>query len=192
MSIKQLRLDRGWSQEHLSQVSGLSVRTVQRIEQGNKAGLESLKALASVFEINISDLTGAELNESELRHSDANATDHIAFDSNSMDAPLLKKTRSEDKKMESKNNATAEARVIAQVKRIKGFYKNLAYYMCIVTLLFAVNLFTNPAYIWAIWPALGWGIAIVLQGLSAFDILNFFGSDWEKKQIAKRLDKNTD
>lgn len=56
MSVKKYRLEKGWSQEHLAQVSGLSVRTVQRIEQGQKAGLESLKCLAAVFEVNISDL----------------------------------------------------------------------------------------------------------------------------------------
>jgi transcriptional regulator with XRE-family HTH domain len=37
-------------------MSGLSTRTIQRIESGNKASLESLKALASVFEIDISKL----------------------------------------------------------------------------------------------------------------------------------------
>lgn len=32
--VKKLRLQRGWSQDHLSQLSGLSVRTIQRIEKG--------------------------------------------------------------------------------------------------------------------------------------------------------------
>lgn len=35
--LKQLRLSRYLSQEQLGQMSGLSVRTVQRIEAGNKA-----------------------------------------------------------------------------------------------------------------------------------------------------------
>ncbi|WP_081091782.1 helix-turn-helix domain-containing protein [Photobacterium leiognathi] len=56
MIIRKLRLQRGWSQEQLSQLSGLSIRTIQRIEQGQKAGLESLKSLAAVFEIQVSDL----------------------------------------------------------------------------------------------------------------------------------------
>lgn len=53
--IKKLRLERHWSQEQLAEMSGLSVRTIQRIENGENAGLESLKALAAVFEINIED-----------------------------------------------------------------------------------------------------------------------------------------
>jgi len=57
MSIRQRRLDRGWSQEELALHSGLSARTIQRIESGRPAGLESLKCLAAVFETTISTLT---------------------------------------------------------------------------------------------------------------------------------------
>ncbi|MDY8137503.1 helix-turn-helix domain-containing protein [Aquimarina sp. 2201CG5-10] len=53
--IKKMRLERHWSQEQLAEMSGLSIRTIQRIENGENAGLESLKALASVFETNITD-----------------------------------------------------------------------------------------------------------------------------------------
>lgn len=52
--IKKLRISRGWSQEQLAQFSGLSVRTIQRIEHGHNAGLESLKCLAAVFELDVS------------------------------------------------------------------------------------------------------------------------------------------
>ena len=53
--IKKMRLERHWSQEQLAEMSGLSIRTIQRIENGENAGLESLKSLASVFETNIED-----------------------------------------------------------------------------------------------------------------------------------------
>ena len=53
--IKKMRLERHWSQEQLADMSGLSIRTIQRIENGENAGLESLKSLASVFETNIID-----------------------------------------------------------------------------------------------------------------------------------------
>lgn len=53
--IKKMRLDRHWSQEQLAEMSGLSIRTIQRIENGENAGLESLKSLAAVFETNIVD-----------------------------------------------------------------------------------------------------------------------------------------
>ena len=56
MIIQKLRVDRGWSQEELAAHSGLSVRTIQRIENGKRASLESLKCLAAVFEYQVSDL----------------------------------------------------------------------------------------------------------------------------------------
>ncbi len=37
-------------------MSGLNVRTIQRIESGHKASVESLKCLAAVFEVNLSTL----------------------------------------------------------------------------------------------------------------------------------------
>ena len=56
MHIQKLRLQRGWSQEQLAQLSGLSPRTIQRIERGQPASLETLKALGAVFDIDISNL----------------------------------------------------------------------------------------------------------------------------------------
>ncbi|WP_394173518.1 helix-turn-helix domain-containing protein [Thalassotalea litorea] len=57
MIVKRLRERNSWSQEQLAQLAGISLRTVQRVEAGNKASLETLKALASVFETDISKLT---------------------------------------------------------------------------------------------------------------------------------------
>ena len=56
MILKKLRYKRSWSQEQLAELSGLSVRTVQRLEAGGKASLESLMSLASVLEVDVSTL----------------------------------------------------------------------------------------------------------------------------------------
>jgi transcriptional regulator with XRE-family HTH domain len=56
MLIQKLRLKRGWSQEQLAQASGLSARTIQRIESGQPASTETLKSLAAVFEVDFSTL----------------------------------------------------------------------------------------------------------------------------------------
>jgi len=57
MSVQKLRLKYGWSQEQLASASGLSVRTIQRIEAGYPASAESLKSLAAVFEVDFSTLS---------------------------------------------------------------------------------------------------------------------------------------
>ena len=65
--IKNLRLERHWSQEQLAEMSGLSIRTIQRIENGENAGLESLKALAAVFEMDIVDSEQARKEEAYVK-----------------------------------------------------------------------------------------------------------------------------
>ncbi|PYE30522.1 uncharacterized membrane protein YhaH (DUF805 family) [Idiomarina fontislapidosi] len=56
--VKQLRENKGWSQEQLSALSGLNLRTIQRVEKRGSASPETIKALASVFEINVESLKG--------------------------------------------------------------------------------------------------------------------------------------
>ncbi|RDL44896.1 XRE family transcriptional regulator [Marinomonas piezotolerans] len=155
MRIKKLRLQRGWSQDQLSQLSGLSVRTIQRIESGQKAGLESLKALAAVFETTVSNLQG----ESDMTTSD-NQTHKVDIE---------------------------ERLAFARVKRIKGFYKHLIQYAVVIPVLFTINLMTNPDYIWAFWPLLGWGLGLMFHGLTTFELIKLFGPSWEKRQVEKYL-----
>ena len=56
MIIKRLRLQKDWSQEQLAQCSGLSLRTIQRIESSGTASNESMKSLAAVFELTTKEL----------------------------------------------------------------------------------------------------------------------------------------
>ncbi|MDE1341121.1 helix-turn-helix domain-containing protein [Vibrio aestuarianus] len=135
MIIRKLRLKRGWSQEQLADLSGLSIRTIQRIERGQKPGLESLKCLAAVFETSVSELQQEQEMTNEVRITDEEQT------------------------------------VIDQVRAIKGFYSHLMTYVLVIGLLFAINLLTDSSYIWAWWPAMGWGIGIINHGLNAFEVL---------------------
>lgn len=54
MILKELRISRHLSQDQLAQMSGLNVRTIQRIESGSNASFESLKCLAAALEVEIS------------------------------------------------------------------------------------------------------------------------------------------
>ncbi len=156
--IKTLRLQRGWSQEQFAGFSGLSTRTIQRIERGQKPGLESLKSLAAVFETSVAAL-----------QTDADDNHVIA----------------------SGSHIAKEQSVTAHVQEISRFYSHLVTYVVTILCLFAANYIFYDGYIWAGWPALGWGIAILRHGLSAFHVLTFFGSDWEQRQIEKRLKRET-
>ena len=54
--VKKLRKQKPWSQDQLSAIAGISLRTVQRVEKEGACSLESRKALASAFEIDAADL----------------------------------------------------------------------------------------------------------------------------------------
>lgn len=56
MILKQLRISQRLSQEQLAQMSGLNVRTIQRIENGTNASIESQKCLAAAFNVSIETL----------------------------------------------------------------------------------------------------------------------------------------
>lgn len=49
--IRELRTERGWTQQQLADICDLSLRTIQRVELHGIASLETSKALASAFEV---------------------------------------------------------------------------------------------------------------------------------------------
>ncbi len=49
--LKQMRNSRGWTQQHLAEVSQLSLRTVQRAEKTGAVSQQTISALCSVFEV---------------------------------------------------------------------------------------------------------------------------------------------
>jgi transcriptional regulator with XRE-family HTH domain len=53
---KDLRTKRAWSQEQLADVAGVDVRTIQRVEHGDRVSFETLKALANAFDVDVTEL----------------------------------------------------------------------------------------------------------------------------------------
>ena len=162
MLIQKLRLQRGWSQEQLAELSGLSVRTIQRLERGQPASVESLKALGAAFEIDFSDLKEPEMNTTMSSQIPNPATIGQGISSD-------------------------EALALAHVRKVKGFYIHLAQYAIIIAFLAIVNLVTWRHYFWVLWVALGWGIGVMLHGLRVFDRIPFLNGDWERQQAEKYL-----
>lgn len=54
--IAELRKARGWTQERLAQESGIAVRTIQRMEAGNDASLETVSLVAAALQVPVGDL----------------------------------------------------------------------------------------------------------------------------------------
>ena len=158
MLIQKLRLQRGWSQQQLANLSGLSVRTIQRLEKGQDASVESLKSLAAVFEIDFSQLKRTAMNTAADTHPPT-----------------------------STGISHEEMLAFNHVRKLKGFYIHLAKYVLIIPALFALNIWQDIGYFWAVYPALGWGLGLLLHAVVVFDRFSPFGADWKKRQVEKRL-----
>ncbi len=84
------RQQRAWSQTQLAEISGLSLRTIQRIEKNGNASLESVKALASVYSLHITDLRS--INSDEVSQSDNTQPIMVNFCVLSLPAKILTTT----------------------------------------------------------------------------------------------------
>ena len=60
--LKALRESKAWSQSHLAEVAGVSLRTIQRIEKLGIASPESVKSICAVFEIEVDDIRETRIN----------------------------------------------------------------------------------------------------------------------------------
>ena len=78
MDLRELRKEKGWSQGDLSNLSGLSVRTIHRIENGHvKPSAESAKALAAVFELPFAGFLSSAEESSPLGEQVSNANSSL-------------------------------------------------------------------------------------------------------------------
>jgi transcriptional regulator with XRE-family HTH domain len=149
MIVRKLRLQRGWTQEHLAELTGLSVRSIQRLERGQSCSLETLNSLAAVFEVDRSVFKPGENpmpNDSPITPDEENA--------------------------------------IQYVKGVKEFYSHALMYLVFVTVFGFSFGFKHPLILWG---SIGWGMGLVVHGLNVFEVINFLGPNWERKQIEKRL-----
>lgn len=165
--VQKLRVQRGWSQEQLAALSGLSVRTIQRIERGQPASTETLKCLAAVFEVDFN----------TLRRPEMPAIPNLP----QAGQTVAEQTRGEQTVGED------EALILLRVRKIKAFYLHVVQYVLTLAFLTIINLWTSPRYLWVGWVALGWGLGLVSHGLKAFDKVPFLNGDWERREVEKRL-----
>jgi len=99
MLIRKLRLKRGWTQSQLAEIVDVTTRTIQRIEKGHPPSLETRKALAAVFEVDLSSLQPE-------------------------DTPMTNLTESKDTQLQADEQAA-----LLYAKRIKEFYEFLFTYL---------------------------------------------------------------
>jgi phosphotransferase system glucose/maltose/N-acetylglucosamine-specific IIC component len=83
---------------------------------------------------------------------------------------------------DSAGATTPEARARKRLAAEKDFYVHLATYVTVIGVLFLINVMTGSSW-WFVWPALGWGIGILLHAVTAFGLAGLLGQDWEERRL---------
>ena len=206
MLIKKLRLDRGWSQEDLADMSGVSARTIQRVERGGKASLETLKCLAAVFEAEIPDLQKEPDMDKEHHKATAETAPETDGDWVRLDAEdraalrYARQLRRYDDWYDDEtgwgewgedNDFSAlspqERAVRQQVRREREFWLHFLSYAVLIVAMLVVNILTSAGYLWVLWVALAWGAGLGFHAMDVFWRGSAFGDDWERRQVERRL-----
>jgi transcriptional regulator with XRE-family HTH domain len=147
--IRQLRLEKGWSQEQLASIAGLSTRTVQRLENGEQASLETLTAIAAALELQIGDLN-------------------------------------QPPQQENNDSSQAEQAIRRQVEEEGRLLRMIVRFAFIAVLLFAINWFTHPQYLWSLWAMAGMSIAVIMRATRTLLLCDFF-SRWQRQRLEQKL-----
>ena len=77
----------------------------------------------------------------------------------------------------------ARRRVEAKI----GFYIHLAVYVCVNALLIGIDLAFATDGMWFFWPLFGWGIGLVVHGLTVFMFTS--GAKVKQRMIDREVDR---
>jgi len=158
MIVRKLRLRNGWSQDQLAELADVSVRTIQRIERGHAASLETAKALAAVFEVDVTtfipeqdDMTQSEDENTNTRH------EHLEPE---------------------------EGEALEYAKGIKDFLTGVASFLILAVVFFTAFGFDEPV-LYVIFG--GIGLWVAGHGLVAFEIIRMPFQNMERRIAEKKL-----
>ncbi len=157
MNTQDRRRNHGWTQEQLAEHAGVSVRTVQRIERGEAATLETLKCLAAVFETSVSQLIQEQKMNTTQSTNGSTISEHL------------------------------EREAIEYVKNLKGFHLHWICFVVIIPCLLVFNLWATPDDMWIGWVAVPWALALALHAILIFGMFGVFGANWEQREFEKRI-----
>ncbi len=159
MIVRKLRLRKGWSQDQLAELTDVSVRTIQRIERGHNASLETAKALAAVFEVDVTTFITEHETMSNLEQEKATsaASEHIEPD---------------------------EAQALEYAKGVKDFLSGLVAYVILAIVFFSIRGFNEPILYWVFG---GVGLWLLVHGLMSFEVVRLPFQGLERKLAEKKL-----
>ncbi len=125
VKIKYLREQRCWSQLQLSEMAGISVRTLQRVEAKSAASQETIKSIAAVLEIDCDKLLpdkSSPLLISDEQNDNSLAVEHTSADSLTITPPNDNEQEQEQDKLTKLRRKLSLALFIVIASNLFGFY----------------------------------------------------------------------
>jgi transcriptional regulator with XRE-family HTH domain len=140
--LKEIRTSKGFTQNELSDKSGIALRTVQRMERNEgKPSLYSMNAIGEVLGVNLTLLYAPDV-ETEKRN---------VMESTDVQLWAIAKKR-------------------AKFKRSFGAYSVVIPFLWIIWYITMPGEILFNVLPWPIWPMLGWGLGLGIQYVNAYII----------------------
>ena len=77
-----------------------------------------------------------------------------------------------------------EADAMEYVKGIKDFYGHIVFYIIFTVIFIFTGKISEMLIPWGAWT-----LGVIIHGLQAYEFINIFNINWEKKMVEKRLKK---
>jgi hypothetical protein len=87
------------------------------------------------------------------------------------------------------NDKQAYERAHKRVEELRGFYIHLLVYLVMNLGLFVIDLLT-PGGPWFFWPLVGWGIGLLIHGVTVLLGGSLLGERWEERKIRQLMNKD--
>ena len=82
-----------------------------------------------------------------------------------------------------------EQRARHRVRQLREFYMHLATFVVVIGGIAVVNWIFSPTFWWVVFPAIGWGIALILHAVSVFFEGSILGRDWEERKTREIVER---
>ncbi|MBK7474423.1 MAG: 2TM domain-containing protein [Betaproteobacteria bacterium] len=81
--------------------------------------------------------------------------------------------------------------------RIAEFYRHLLVYVIVISLVWILNVIVIStstrlvrwSSLWAICPTLGWGVGVLVHGITVRPAWRFFSQKWEDRKVKELMEK---
>lgn len=91
--------------------------------------------------------------------------------------------------MENIEKEHSYLRAKKRVEEMKCFYGNLIAYLIVIPFLAWLNYMTTD-FPWVIFPAVGWGLGVIVNGMSAYGFNPILGRNWEERKIREFMSED--